>query len=59
MTRQEAIKEFAEVYPNYKQEAKQDYCKTQEAWACFVDSLCKDEQITQKQYDTWLSPFQR
>ena len=36
---------------------KVDYWKAQEAWASFIDGLCKDGKITQKQYDTWQTPF--
>lgn len=59
MTKQQATAEFKEMYPNYKQETKADYCKMQLIWSTYVDGLCKDGQITQKQYDTWLAPFQR
>lgn len=57
MTKQEVIKQFALFYPNYKQEAKKDYCKMQFAWACYVDSLNKDGQLTDKQVSNWLTPF--
>lgn len=59
MTKKAAIQQFASMFPNYKQEAKKDYCKMQLAWSTFVDSLCKDGTITQRQYDTWLAPFQK
>lgn len=38
-------------YKRYLRERKADYCKVQFEWTCYIDSLCKDGQITQKQYD--------
>lgn len=35
----------------YLSERKRDYCAAQLRWSCFVDYLCKDGQITQRQYD--------
>ena len=35
----------------YRRERNADYCKVQFEWACFIDGLCKDGEITQKQYD--------
>ena len=28
-----------------------------EAWNDYTDGLCKDRQITSKQYSTWANPF--
>ncbi len=38
-------------YARYLQERRDDYCKAQFAWSCWIDSLCKSGEITQKQYD--------
>ncbi len=35
----------------YLKERKADYCKVQFMWSCWIDSLCKDGYITQRQYD--------
>lgn len=35
----------------YLKARRADYCKVQFEWACFIDSLCKSGEITQKQYD--------
>ena len=59
MTYPEARKQFKEMYPHYRAEAKDDYCKMQEIWSAFVDGLCRDGQITQYQYYTWQAPFQK
>lgn len=56
MQYKDAVKEFKEQYVDlYKKEV--DYWTAQLAWAGFVDYLCKDGQITQKQFDTWETPF--
>lgn len=38
-------------YAAYLRARKQDYCKVQFEWSCWIDSLCKNGEITQKQYD--------
>lgn len=38
-------------YKQYLRERREDYCKVQFAWSCYIDALCKDGQITQAQYD--------
>lgn len=35
----------------YLKARRADYCKVQFECACFIDSLCKSGEITQKQYD--------
>lgn len=56
MTYREAVKEFqrqnAELYNN-----RVDYWTGQFAWSSYVDSLCKDGQITSRQYNNWSTPF--
>lgn len=37
-------------YAAYLRARKQDYCKVQFEWSCWIDSLCKNGEITQKQY---------
>ena len=34
-----------------------DYWTAQYAWSIFTDNLCKAGFITQKQYNTWKTPF--
>lgn len=36
----------------YLKARRADYCKVQFEWACFIDSLCKSGEITQKQYNS-------
>lgn len=46
---------ISEVYggdrKKYLRERKADYCRVQFEWSCFIDCLCKNGEITQKQYD--------
>lgn len=37
-------------YKAYLRARKEDYCKVQFEWSCYIDNLCKDGQITEKQY---------
>lgn len=36
----------------YKKARKDDYCKVQLEWAFYIDSLCRNGEITLKQYET-------
>lgn len=38
-------------YKAYLRARKDDYCKVQFEWSCYIDSLCKSGKITYKQYD--------
>lgn len=38
-------------YGAYRKARNDDYCKVQFEWSCFVDSLCKAGEITQRQYE--------
>ena len=49
-------KAFIEAYYNgdrgaYLKARKADYYMVQFEWSCFIDSLCKSGEITQRQYD--------
>lgn len=55
MTKAEALKLFREII-SYNI-PRGDVIMRREAWNDFTDSLCKDRQITSKQYDTWTNPF--
>lgn len=51
MTLKEARKNFRDyVAPNIP---KHDRPALDEAWGIYIDSLCKDGTITDKQYNTW------
>lgn len=38
-------------YKAYLRARREDYCKVQFPWSCFIDCLCKNGEITQSQYD--------
>lgn len=38
-------------YKAYLRARKADYCKVQLKWLYWIDSLCKNGEITQRQYD--------
>lgn len=56
MTYDQAVRDFKRIYLNlYIRKA--DYWEAQLAWSTYVDGLCKNGEITQKQYDNWQTPF--
>lgn len=56
MTYKDAAREFKQIYIGlYINQT--DYWTAQQAWAYYTDDLCKSGQITQKQFDTWSTPF--
>ena len=59
MTKKEALQIFKESELPYIVEAygPQDKPAIREAWNNFTDMLCKDGEITLKQYETWVHPF--
>lgn len=59
MTKHAAIKIFRqEVMPWIKKKfSKNDKPARREAWGVFTDTLCKNGEITMKQYETWTNIF--
>lgn len=37
-------------YAEYRKLRKEDYCKAQYIWSCYMDMLCKNGHITQEQW---------
>lgn len=56
MTYEEAVREFQITHKQLYID-RVDYWTGQLAWSCYVDTLCKEGRITQKQYDRWSTPF--
>lgn len=61
MNKKEAEKLFKEnVMPSireaFERDGKRDLPARREAWNNFTDSLCKDGEISLKQYESWLHP---
>jgi len=64
MTKNEALKSFRAANPHEKYVRHEndgrpfiDKPMLREDWNNYTDALCKDKQISQKQYDTWTNPF--
>lgn len=62
LTKRQALDMFrSEVLPSirseYEQDRRVDAVARREAWNNFTDMLCKDRQITLKQYESWDNPF--
>lgn len=56
MTKKDAIKQFEEMYIDlYINEV--DYWAAQRVWSDFIDNLNRNGEITDKQRDTWETPF--
>ena len=53
MTKKEALQEFRSC----DCVVKGDRIATAENWNNYTDFLCKDRQITMKQYESWTNPF--
>ena len=52
---------YADAVRNFKRELKvgeYDYWTVYEMWSSYTDYLCKDGQITDKQYNSWSTPFE-
>lgn len=56
MTYKEAVKIFRETYSDLYEKGV-DYWTALECWENFTDVLCKNGDITQKQFNTWETPF--
>lgn len=59
MSKNEAESQFrSSVMPGLRasENGQMDKSARREAWGVFTDSLCKNGEITQRQYDTWLPP---
>ena len=53
MTHKEALRIFRELHTI----SKTDAIANREAFHVFTDSLCKNGQITSKQYHNWSNPY--
>ena len=61
MNKNQAIREFKEfempyIRETYEQDGIPDWTARREAWNNFTDMLCKNNQITSEQYETWDHP---
>lgn len=56
MTYREAVRQFKRRNINLWIN-QVDYWTAWEIWDAYVDGLCKDGQITEKQFNNWATPF--
>lgn len=59
MNKEQALREFKEVHLPYiiDRYGKDDRIAIRTAWNDYTDMLCKEGQITDKQYSNWDNPF--
>ncbi len=57
LTKKEVLINFSALWREQKQYRKDDTIAKREAWNNYTDALCKDGEISSKQYDTWTNPF--
>ena len=55
MKKSEALKDFISI----SEYGFNDYYEMQQAWTFFTDGLCRDGQITLRQFETWGNPCKR
>ena len=53
MKKADAVAWFKENLPT----GRYDYWTIQEWWSNYVDNLCRNREITEKQYMAWTTPF--
>lgn len=61
MTKREALAMFNDQCPRdtFLSRGYLDTVMRNEAWNNFTDALCKDGQITMRQYEGWANPWER
>ena len=56
MTYEQAVKTFKKEFRGLY-EKQVDYWTAEQVWSAWTDCLCKDGEITQRQYERWSTPF--
>lgn len=60
LTKAQALASFRELWEEAcvnNPSLRGDVIAKREEWNNYTDALCKDRQITARQYDTWSNPF--
>ncbi len=63
MTKKQAIQNFNKCFPkdsfmrDHNGKPYVDRPMRDQAWNNYTDALCKSRDITERQYETWVSPF--
>lgn len=56
MTKEQAVRQFRELYADFYVH-RVDYWFAQLAWSEYTDTLCRNGEITLKQFESWPTPF--
>lgn len=59
MNKGQVLRLFRETHSEFLKKYKGDRIAKWEAWNIFTDGLCKDGEITVKQYESWDNPYGR
>lgn len=60
MNKATAVRQFRDLWNDLIEESpqwKNDTIAKCEAWGNYTDALCKDGDITLRQYENWTNPF--
>ena len=60
MTKVQAFESFVSLFGDcfdFRRALANDRIAIEESWNNYTDMLCKDGEITARQYDTWIHPF--
>ena len=57
LTKAEVVAHCREVFRDNPECFRGDFIAKREYFNNYTDMLCKDRQITEKQYNTWSNPF--
>lgn len=57
ITKREVVAEFKELFSITLSNFKDDRVMKQQLWNDWTDFLCKEGEITERQYNNWSNPF--
>ena len=57
MNYKDTLRSYKEASKDFLESKKDDKPALREAWHNYIDSLCKDGEITLQQYENWGNPF--
>lgn len=57
LTKAEVVKQCREIFMENPDYFRGDSIAQREYFNDYTDMLCKDRQITEKQYNNWVNPF--
>jgi len=57
MNYRDTLRSYKEASKDFLESKKHDKPALRQSWHNYIDSLCKDGEITLKQYENWGNPF--